>query len=293
MLETDFNNSRPGRKVWRGLLTFTISLALLIFTGGCGLPTISGIVDGLNYQTDLELVCDGAPSYLLMLDSMISKDPGDISLLQNGTKAYSAYAAVMPECGKPQRAATLSEKAKKYGLALLGETTGIKQDQTIEELDRILKTNDSGEVEYLFWGAYGWATWIKYQQGAPAAIIDVPSVVQIMNRVIEIDETVFNGGAHIFLGVFHAIKPAAYGGKPELSRSHFEKALTIAHRRFLPAQVAYAEIYAKLMFDRELYEKLLREVIAFEITSAPDLTLNNLVAKRQAHRLLAEIDEYF
>ena len=268
-------------------------LSLLLFTEGCGLPSMSGIVDGLNRQTDLELVCDGAPSYLLMLDSMIASNPDDVSLLLNGTKAYSAYATVMPECGKPHRAAKLSEKARIYGIDLLAETTGVTPDLSIEELDRLLKTIDGGEVEYLFWGAYGWSTWIKYQQGASAAIIEVPSIVKIMERVIEIDETVYYGGAHIFLGVFHSIKPAAYGGKPELSRHHFEKALTITDHRFLPIQVAYAETYGKMLFDRELYEKLLREVLAFELSSAPDFTLANLVAKKQARRLLEGIDDYF
>ena len=293
MLDRYLNIRNCGPRVREYLPRYIIVLALFIFSEGCGLPSISGIVDGLNHQSDLELVCDGAPSYLLMLDSMISSHPEDVSLLLNGTKAYSAYTAVMPECNRPDRVATLSEKARKYGLALLKETTGIKPGLNLEELDQIIKTKTGGDVQYLFWGAYGWTTWIKNQQGAPAAVIELPSIEKIMLRVVEIDETYYNSGAHLFLGVYYGLKPAMYGGKPELSRSHFERALAITDHRFLPIQVAYAETFAKMAFNRDLYEKLLREVIAFEISSAPDLTLTNLVAKRQAQRLLAGIDEYF
>jgi hypothetical protein len=58
-------------------------------------------------------------------------------------------------------------------------------------------------------------------------------------------------------------------------------------------QVAFAKSYAKMVFDRELYEKLLEEVLLFDIATAPPLTLSNLVAQKQARKLLAEIDDYF
>ena len=73
----------------------------------------------------------------------------------------------------------------------------------------------------------------------------------------------------------------------------FEKALTISDRRFLPVQVAFASTYAKMAFNRELYENLLKEVIAFDISTAPELTLSNVTARKQAARLLEETDEYF
>jgi hypothetical protein len=148
-------------------------------------------------------------------------------------------------------------------------------------------------VEPLFWGAYSWATWISHQQGNPSAVIDLPKVELIMKRVVELDETYYNGGAHLFLGIYHTLKPAIYGGDPVASRDHFEKALAISENRFLPVKIAYADNYAKMIFDRELYEKLIREVLTFNISTAPSLTLSNLVAQKQARKRLAEIDNYF
>jgi hypothetical protein len=290
--------SIPTKKTSREYLRWTSrflfpSIVFLIILGGCGFPTMAGLVEGLNQQTDLELVCDGSSSYLLLLDSLLFEDPDDISLLVNTTKAYSAYVMVMPECGRPERSTILSEKARKYGLRLLRETTGIEQTDTLDEITDKLEASGRKEVEALFWGAYGWAKWISFQQGAPAAVIDLPKVEMIMKRVVELDGNFYNGGAHLFLGIYYTLKPAIYGGAPEASRSHFEKALAISGNRFLPIQVAYANSYAKMVFDRELHQKLLEEVLSFDISTAPAITLSNLVAQKQARKLLEEIDDYF
>jgi hypothetical protein len=57
-------------------------------------------------------------------------------------------------------------------------------------------------------------------------------------------------------------------------------------------RVVYAEFYARYTFDRELYEKLLREVLA-----APDAdrdsALMNSVARKRAQALLEQADDWF
>jgi len=281
------------RTTYKPLFSLLGYLLLLFLTGGCGIPSFSGMIDGLNRQDDLQLVCDGAPSYLLMLDSIVASSPDDTKMLLNATKAYNAYTMAMAECGNQERAGDLSKKARQHGLALLHEETGIDQKMSLDQLAVTLASKDRDAVPALFWGAYGWATWVSYQQGAPAAVIDLPKIELIMQRVLELDETYYNGGAHLFLGIYYSLKPEIYGGKPATSRQHFERALTINNRLFLPVQVAFAKTYAKMVFDRELHEDLLNEVLAFDISTAPELTLSNVAAKKQAARLLEEIDEYF
>ena len=281
---------KDWQQIWR--LNFLI-ICIPFILNGCGIPTMTGLIDGLNQQTDVELVCDGSSSFLLLLDSMLSNKPDNVKLLLNNTKAYSAYVQVMSECGHPERSEVLSEKAKEYGLRLLREKTGIIKSDSLEMISEKLHKSDKGDVPALFWGAYGWARWISYQQGSPAAVIDLPKIEMIMKRVVELDENFYNGGAHLFLGIYYTLKPAIYGGDPEASLFHFEKALSISTRRFLPVLVAHADSYAKMVFDRELYQKLLEEVLVFDISTAPDLTLSNIIAQKQARKLLNEIDEYF
>ena len=258
-------------------------------------PMVGPVVKNLNHQADLELVCDGAPSYLLLLDSLLVSDPDNARLLLHGTQAYTAYASLMPECGRPERAAVLGERAKAYGLRLLGTHKGLGgADQIpLAGFNEALQGVGSGEVEKLFWGGYGWVTWIGFSKGAPAAVADLPKVEELMLRVLALDEGFYHGGAHLFLGIYYGSRPAMLGGRPEVSRNHFEKALALGDRRFLPTLVAYAEYYARQTFDQELYVHLLEEALAFDLAQAPDLTLPNVLAKRRAQKLLAQVDEFF
>ena len=158
--------------------------------------------------------------------------------------------------------------------------------QTLADLDR-------ADVDLLFWAGNGWATWIRPQAGSPQSLIQLPQLEQIMLRVLELDETYYHGGAHLFLGAYYGSKPPLLGGNPELSRSHFERSLSISNRQFLPALVLYAQTYARMTFNQELYVSLLQEVIDFPIESQPNSGLANQVAKHNARRLLDEVDQFF
>jgi len=270
-----------------------ISLLLLISATGCAPLNFATMTTNLNRQTDLDLVCEGAPAYLLLLDSLVAGDPNNTQLLLGGVQAYTSYAGAVGECGRAERAAAMGVKARDYGLSLLRQETGITPEMSLPELSAALAKTDKGEIGPIFWGGYGWALWISQQNGAPAALVDLPKIELLMERVVDLDDTYYRGGAHLFLGIYHGSRPQLYGGKPELARQHFEKTLANNHRTFLPVQVAYAEYYAKPLFDRELYQKLLEEVLAFDLSTAPELSLSNQVAQRQARRLLTKIDEYF
>ena len=284
------------RKNW-GLAVLLAMIAVL--SQGCASlvipPMVGPVVKNLNRQADLELVCDGAPSYLLLLDSLLVSDPDNARLLMHGTQAYTAYASLMPECGRPERAAVLGERAKAYGLRLLGthKSLGGADQIPLAGFNEALQGVGPGEVEKLFWGGYAWATWIGFSKGAPAAVADLPKVEELMLRVLALDEGFYHGGAHLFLGVYYGSRPVMLGGRPEVSRNHFEKALALGERRFLPTLVAYAEYYARQTFDRELYVRLLEEALAFDLAQAPDLALPNVLAKRRAQKLLAQVDEFF
>ncbi len=276
-----------------------IVLLAVTITGGCAKMAMNSMmgpaVENLQRQTDLELVCEGAPSFLLLLDSMLESDPDDRHLLMTSTKAFSAYASALDVCGRPDRAAKVSEKARKYGLALLALHNEFKATERmdVEVLQEKLVIFSSHDSADLFWAGNGWATWIRFQQGSPAALADLVRVEKIMQRVIELDETVYNGGAHIFMGAYFGAKPPMLGGQPEKSRTHFEQALNIGKREFLPAHVAYAQIYARMMLDQELFTRLLQEVLDFPLEQRPDIALANQAAKRQARQLLDSADRFF
>ena len=257
-------------------------------------PLLDPLTLSLQKQTDLELLEDGAPSLLLLLDGLIASDPDNVRLLMTATKAYGAYATILYEDGKTERANNMSVKARDFGISLINQLPGLESinGQTLGEIKKALVKIRQNQVGYLFWGAYGWATWIQHQEGAAAAMADLPIVELIMLRVVELDDSYYYGGAHIFLGSYYGSRPQIYGGKPETSRKHFERALEINKREFLLTQVAYAQTYARMMFDRELYLTLLTEVVEQPLKDSNAASSNKL-AKVMAEKLIAEVDEYF
>ena len=86
--------------------------------------------------------------------------------------------------------------------------------------------------------------------------------------------------------------PKAMGGKPAEGQAYFERAMKMSDGKNLMVKVMYAERYARLVFDKELHDRLLKEVLAAE-AKAPGYTLGNLLAKEQARKLLASSKDYF
>ena len=76
------------------------------------------------------------------------------------------------------------------------------------------------------------------------------------------------------------------------ARAHFERVVQLTNGDHLLAKVMFAESYARLVFDRELHDGLLRDVLAAD-PRAPGLTLMNTIAKEQAQALLESADDYF
>lgn len=250
---------------------------------------IEPTVANLQKQTDLDLVCEGSPAYLLMIDSMIAGDPASRSLLRSGAQAYSGYVAAMTECGlPPERIEAAAAKARLYGTTLLGQLLPLAPGTDPAELDRQLAGLGRSRVPDLFWGGLAWLNWIQAEKGSPAAMAELVTVEKIMARVLELDERYQAGAPHLFFGAYYATRPPMFGGDPDKSATHFNRALEISNRSFLMVQTTYAETLARQLFDRELHDRLLEEVIAFPLAKATDYALSNQIAKRRAQKLLAE-----
>ncbi len=251
---------------------------------------VTPAVNNIQQQTDIQLVCDGAPSYLLMVDSLIAAHPGDQDFLRVGSQSFTGYVNALEQCGANQeRIRVNSEKAKRYSMRLLDETTGLVKDR--KNFDSRLAKLTKSDIPSLFWGGFGLLTWIQQQKGSPAAMAKLVTVEKVMRKIIELDETFHAGAAHLFFGGYLATKPPLLGGDPEKAKQHFEKALMIAERKFLLTQLTYAQTYARGQFNQELHDSLLKEILNFDLESAPEFSLSNRIAQEKARALLKE--DYF
>jgi hypothetical protein len=92
--------------------------------------------------------------------------------------------------------------------------------------------------------------------------------------------------------VMESFLPPAMGGKPELAKNNFEQAIKVSNGENLMAKLLYAEKYARLVFDKPLHDRLLREVINARVENN-ESTLINSIAQYKARVLLDGSDDYF
>ena len=124
------------------------------------------------------------------------------------------------------------------------------------------------------------------------ALADLPRIEALLQRMLALDEGWEAGNLHRVLGILATLRPPALGGDPEAGRAHFERALALSGGRNLAFKVDFARHYARMIYDRELHDRLLTEVLAAD-PEAPGLTLFNVLAQREAQQLLAGADGYF
>ncbi len=275
------------------LLLFYVLTGCATLTSSATSRLANNLATAILNQNDLATVQDGAPAYLLMLDGLIEGEPNDGDLLLTGAKLYGAYATAFVD--DEARARRLTSKARAYGLRALCLRRGDlchAVDRPFEEFLPALQTVNRSDVPALYGFTAAWAGWVQANAQDWNAIAEVPKIEATMRRVIELDETYEGGGAHVVLGVLSTQLPPSLGGKPDAGRQHFEQAITLAEGRNLMAKVLYAKQYARLVFDRALHDRLLREVLAAE-PKQPGLTLSNTLAQKQAQELLDGADAYF
>ncbi|HEY8521658.1 MAG TPA: TRAP transporter TatT component family protein [Gammaproteobacteria bacterium] len=269
----------------------------LVLLAGCARLAGSIAADTLSAaildQDDPELVASGVPAYLLLVDGLIARNGDDPALLAAGAQLFALYGSRFAET--PERAVALTAKARRYGaraLCLAHEPAcdwdGLDYDAFVQALQDVGRK----DIDALFAYAVGWLAHLDATSEDWTAVAELPWVQAALERVLELDESYREGTVHGYLGTLYALRPPALGGRPEEAQRHFERAIELSHGRDLSLKVEYARRYARLVFDQELHDRLLNEVLNAAV-EAPGLTLFNVLAKQEARGLLATSKEYF
>jgi hypothetical protein len=225
---------------------------------------------------------------------MIEAWPDNASLLLAAAQGYSSYASAFWVDQDNEYAKILYGKARRYALKSL-DLRGLRKPVEIplEDFETRLKGLGKKDVPYLFWTAACWGSWISLNVESMEALSELPKVESMMKRVLEMDETFYYGGAHLFMGIWFSSRPRGFGGDLRKAQDHFLKAFEIGQGRFLMAYVYYADNYARKAMDRDLFTSTLQKVLETPADISPDLTLLNTAAKKKAEALLARVEEYF
>ncbi|MEO0576103.1 MAG: TRAP transporter TatT component family protein [Pseudomonadota bacterium] len=268
--------------------------------GGCaGLVSnaASGFADNLGKavfnQPDPEIVADGAPAYLLLLDSLLEGNPDDPAILAAAADLYAAYGAVFAR--DPDRAKLLTGRALEYAERAVCEAIedgcgwpSVPFQAFEDSLEQVNEKNADIAQTY----AVSSLAYIRAHSDDWGALARLPHIEALLLKVLPLRPTSEQGALNSYLGILNTLRPPALGGLPEVGRQYFEKAIELTDGQDLSVKVEFARGYARLLYEQELHDRLLNEVLAAPV-DADGLTLTNTLAQRDARALLQSGQDYF
>jgi hypothetical protein len=291
---------RPRRPRAAGVIRGLLLLPALLINGGCASfvsSAASGMAGNLSAavlnQTDPETVRDGAPAYMLLLDSFLEESPEDPELLIAAANLYSSYGSVFVD--DPDRARRLTTRARQYGtraLCLGYAESCAWPDMSFGRFEASLAGLSERHAKAVYSYSVASLAWIRAHGDDWDALAELPQMEALLLRYLDIGGNEMRGSVYTYLGVLATLRPPALGGEPEKGKAYFERAIELSGGRDLSVKVEYARGYARLLYKRKLHDRLLTEVMEAD-PEVPGYTLTNVLAQRDAARLLAGADEYF
>lgn len=260
----------------------------------------------IRSSNDPQTIAQALPAYILLIDSLIENDPEDEEALKasaNLLNAYSGLIAIELETDtsgmvselKTNRLKQLSQKSLDRASAAICQYEerycGITK-AAYSKVIELLKTADEDETGYLYSLAQSWTSQLQLNRDDWNMTAKIPHIKLILETVIELDKNWQQGSAYMYLGVLNSLIPSTLGGKPETGKQYFETAIELSNQHNLMAKVLYAEYYARLVFNQQLHDRLLNDVLLAENT-VKEFGLMNTLAKMKAVQLTETGKDYF
>ena len=294
------------------VLIITAAVFLLVLSSGCSLKKtvinstalfMDDVVDEFLAESDLEFARQAGPGNLKLLDGLIkgSNNEND-GLLVKGCKLYGMYAMAFfedegidkkTEKANLKRAANFYKKARDYGMKVLLKNGDFKAayEGSLDDFVKVMPAFGRGDIETLFWTAFAWGSYVNLNRNSASDIADLPKVIALINRVIELDTTYFYGIPHLFLIVNYSM-PAMFGGDLVKAKAEYQKIKDISGAKFIIADYFMAKYYASQAQDKEMFETLLQSVQDADADLIPERMFTQ-VAKKKAEFLLLKKDDIF
>ncbi len=253
-------------------------------------------------ESDLELLEKALPANIKLLETFLAGNPTNARLLVLLSRMYAGYTFAFVEgrldaamlADYPPEDDTLSVEAIKAslnryylrGAEFAMNALEIRYPDCRAQLGKVATTESffedltEADVPALFWYAFNLGAHVNQNRDDMQAIAKAYLAEKAMQRVIELDEAYYNGGAHLFLMVYYASRSPMMGGNPEKARAHYDRLKTLAGVDFLIADVYYARYYLYRTQNRQAYEETLNRVLKDPPTEDIYPLLNAVAVKR-------------
>lgn len=192
------------------------------------------------------------------------------------------------EAAGAEMAKNYKEAANQAELALGQKYPGFRSKYCARQpFNTALEQLDKDAVPAMYWYA---ASLSRY--ALMTSLVEVLNqtdrIKAMMDLIARFEPSYWYWAADRYQGGFYTKIPFPSGDLPRSTR-HFDKAVTNAPN-YLATKVIYAEMNAAKAGDRALFERLLKEVMAFDLESAPDIKPENAAEQKKAKYYLDDID---
>ena len=259
------------------------------------MPLMEGGVESMNQETDLDLARSAIPANLKMIEGTTFADPGNKKLRIFAAQGFYGYAFAFIEAEDPERAAELYLRCREHAAVALSPPDFATTLETtpVSELPALLEKADESSVPGLFWLASCWAKWIDLNRDDMQSVSQLSRAAAVMERVLELDETFYYAGPHIFFGVYYGSRSPMLGGNFAVSEQHFARARELTENKLLLVDVFEAEYLDAQRLDRAAFHRKLSAVVEAPDNLLPEMAFANQVGKARARSLLAQEDKIF
>lgn len=313
MKTTALNNHRFTRKY-----TVLQSLALCMFLfASCSIKqmAVNSMADALSADAtgvfavddDPELVGEALPFALKSMEAILQATPRHRKLLIAACAGFAQYGhayvlqpAQALEIEDLQTARAIRERAKRlflrarqYGLRALDlDHPGFSETIFTDPVTAV-ENMEKKDVAALYWTGVAWGSAISAAKSDMSLIGDLPAVTAIMEKALRLDPDWQNGAIHEFFIVYDAARSEPEGGGPASADYHFSRAMALNQGRSISPLVLLAESVCINQQNRQRFESLLKQSLAFDVNRYPEYRLANIMAQRKARYLLDNVDSFF
>jgi hypothetical protein len=268
---------------------------------------LSGTGGAYSRDDDPELVEDALPFALKTMESVIPEQPEHRGLLAATAGGFTQYAygflkekADAIESKDREKAAHLRRRAKNllrrgrgYGFQGLAVEHENFEQRLRQDAQGTLAEVEKDEVPLLYWTAAALAAEVTLDKDDLELVADLPLSEAMMRRALELDEAYEQGAIHEFLMTYELSRPDGGPQSATVAEKHFQRARELSQGKRLSVLVSWAENALVKRQAQKEFLALLDEVLAFDVNTAPEQRLANVIAQRRAQRLKARVEELF
>jgi predicted anti-sigma-YlaC factor YlaD len=255
---------------------------------------------------DPDLVWEAVPFGLKTIEGLLEEAPRHRGLLFAAASGFVQYGygrvqqeADFVEARDLARATELRVRARRLYLRALDygfrglevDFPGLRERLRAEGPSALARTRKE-HVPLLYFTGLSWFAAISVSKDDSELTADQAQAEALMRRALALDESYDHGALHDFFISWEG-RGEAVGGSFEKARAHLERAEALAGGHRVSALVNFAETVSVARQDRREFERLLREALAVDPGSVPDMRLANLVYQKRARWLLGRTDELF